>query len=114
MSSRSNITVLYATSEDGNGRFDVDYYVSQHMALVEKAWEKVSIQSWQVVKFAPFLNGAATPYHAAAIVTFDSRDGANNALAAEATKEVFGDVPNFSNLKPLLMVGDLQGAWVRS
>lgn len=112
MSPKSNITVLYANSEDDNRRFDVDYYVSKHMALVEKAWKAVGIQSWQVVKFTSLLNGAASPYYALAIVTFNSPDGANNALAAEGTKDVFGDVPNFSNLKPLLIMGDIQGSWV--
>lgn len=114
MFSQSNITVLYQSCPDGNGNFNIEYYVEKHMKLVEKAWKAVGIQAWQVIKFAGQPAGSPQPYCAAAIVTFDSRDGAERALQAEETKEVFGDVPNFTNLKPLLMTGDVSGSWVTS
>jgi uncharacterized protein (TIGR02118 family) len=114
MSSQSNITVLYHSSQNGNGSFDIEYYVEKHMKLVEKAWQAVGIQAWQVIKFAGQPAGSPPPYFAAAIVTFDSCDGAERALGVEETKEVFGDVPNFTNLTPLLMTGDVSGSWVTS
>lgn len=83
------------------------------MALVEKVWKAVGIQSWQVVKFAPSLDGALSPYYAAAFVTSHSRNGASDALVAEGAQELFGDAPNFTNLKPILMIGDVEGSWVR-
>jgi uncharacterized protein (TIGR02118 family) len=114
MSSQSNITVLYQSSRDGNGSFNIEYYVQKHMKLVEKAWQAVGIQAWQVIKFANQPVGSPQPYCAAAIVTFDSCDGAERALQAEETREVFGDVPNFTNLTPLLMTGGVYGSWAIS
>lgn len=114
MFSQSNITVLYQNSLDGNGSFNIEYYVDKHMRLVEKAWKAVGIQAWQVIKFVGQPDGSPRTYCAAAIVTFDSCDGAKRALQAEETKKIFGDVPNFTNLKPLLMTGDICGSWATS
>lgn len=113
MSSQSNITVLYPTPQDGNSDFNIEYYIGKHMELVEKAWQAVGIQAWQVIKFTGVLDGSPAPYCVAAIVTFDSLDGARKAIAAEQSVEVIGDVPNFTNLKPLLMLGEIPGSWAR-
>jgi uncharacterized protein (TIGR02118 family) len=112
MPSKSSIIVLYKTSEANDGKFDIDYYVSRHMTLAEKAWECAGIEGWQALKF-PEVGGVKPAYHASAVVTFDSPEGATKALRVAATEEVFGDVPNFTNLQPLLMSGEVHGAWAR-
>jgi uncharacterized protein (TIGR02118 family) len=112
MPSKSSIIVLYKTSERDDGSFNVDYYVSQHMRLVEKAWECAGIEGWQVLKFSE-VEGVKPAYYASAVVTFESLEGATKALRAPDTEKVFGDVPNFTNLQPLLMSGEVHGTWTR-
>jgi uncharacterized protein (TIGR02118 family) len=82
------------------------------MRLAERAWRTCGIEGWQVIKFST--GGEVKPiYLAAAVVTFSSPQGANEAIQAECTKQVFEDVPNFTNLKPILMLGDVHGSWTK-
>jgi uncharacterized protein (TIGR02118 family) len=112
MPPKSSIVVLYKTFQGNDGNFDTDYYVCQHMRLVEKAWECAGIEGWQVLKF-PEVGGVKPAYHVSAVVTFDSPEGATKALTMADTEKVFEDVPNFTNLQPLLMSGEVYGAWTR-
>ncbi|CAI6092560.1 unnamed protein product [Clonostachys chloroleuca] len=109
MSLKSTITVLYERLSDGEGRFDVSYYVNIHMSIVMDKWKAFNIEDWQVVEYTSAFLDVAAPYVASAVVTFGSADGASKALSAAETKDVFGDVPNFTNLKPLLMLGKVAG-----
>lgn len=48
----------------------------------------------------------------AVVVTFNSpQGGATKAVAALETSNAFSDVPNFTNHKPLLMLGQTTGNW---
>lgn len=44
---------------------------------------------------------------------FDSEDGVTRAVAAPESADVFSDVPNFTNYKLLLMLGQTAGSWER-
>lgn len=110
---KSVITVLYETAIENEGRFDVEHYVSGHIALAAKAWESAGVEKFQIVKFTSALGLTTSPYHIAAIVTFDSQQGAQKALAEEATKDVFADGATLTNLRPLLLLGDVCGIWAR-
>jgi uncharacterized protein (TIGR02118 family) len=109
MAAKSNITVLYENLAAPDENFDFDYYILKHMSLVEKAWKPAGIEAWQVIRFEKTIDGATPPYLAMAVVTFNGQDGANLALTLKETPEVVGDVPNFTNLKPILMLGDVAG-----
>lgn len=113
MFAKSNITVLYENSDSVDGKFDIDYPVSQHMRLAERTWQTCGIEGWQVVMFLTV--GDVKPiYLAAAVVTFSSSEGANEAIQAAGTKKVFEDVSNFTDLKPILMLEEVHGSWTKS
>lgn len=95
-------TVLYPNDDDAT--FDMDYYIQKHMPLCQRLWGEHGLQKWQVLTFATALEGK--PQHSVqAILTWSSSNDVEKALASEGTKEIFDDVPKFSNKSPVFFVG---------
>lgn len=113
MASTSNITVLYPAPAEGE-TFDMDYYVSSHLKIVTEAWKDIGISGMQVLKFTDVVGGGTLSFSVAAITTFDSPDGARKALVAPQTKAVFEDTPNYTNMKPTALLGDVTANWIQS
>ncbi|MCJ1444778.1 MAG: hypothetical protein MMC23_005280 [Stictis urceolatum] len=95
-------TVLYP-KKDG-AKFDMDYYMSSHMPLVENRWSKYGLVSWKVVELSE------GPYGVQAILEWKDETGMPKAKESPEGDEVFGDVPKFSSEAPVLCVGNLKGA----
>lgn len=100
-------TVLYPAESDAT--FDLKYYLNTHMPLVDKNWGSYGLKDWKVIELQNGPDGSK-PYSIAAVMTWESADGVKEALASEAAKTVFGDVPKFSNKGPLFLMGDVVGA----
>ncbi|MGI4779224.1 MAG: EthD family reductase [Janthinobacterium lividum] len=103
----TTITVLYENVDDAT--FDLDYYMARHMPLVDEKFKPFGMTGWRVLKAvgAPF--GGKPAYSVIANLEFDSASQFLDAVAAESGP-VFGDVPNFSNKSPVVVIGDLVGA----
>ena len=102
-----NASVLYANDEDT--KFDLDYYLSTHMPLVQKTWSSHGLEKWQVVKFDDGPDGSKPQYLIQALLTFSSAEALGKAMADEGTKAVFGDIPNFTNKQPVFLAGNFVG-----
>lgn len=102
----ANATVLYPA--DADATFDLDYYLKTHMPLVQEKWGKYGLQGWSVVKYSPGPDGGKT-YTYAALLTWDSPESIGKAMQGEETKEVLGDVQNFSNKGPVFLTGEIVG-----
>ena len=77
-----------------------------HMPLVESHWKQYGLEDWRVVEFGPGPDGSQ-PYSVQAILTF--KDAQSMQTASEkAGGPVFGDIPNFSNQQPVLVMGDIK------
>ncbi len=100
----ANVTVLYPNVADAT--FDMDYYLARHMPMVLEKFGAHGMTGWRVVKFEG--SGDDAPYSVMATLDFGSVEGIKAALAAEGGP-VIGDVVNFSNQKPVLMMGEVQG-----
>jgi uncharacterized protein (TIGR02118 family) len=85
--------------------FTQDYYLKTHMPLVESKWKQYGLKSWKVLQFP-----SDAPYSVQATLEWDSKEDFEKALGSEETKEVLGDVPNFSDKNPVLMPGDVKGS----
>lgn len=93
------MTTLYVTyNGPETAEFDRDYYVDTHLPLVRKAWEPHGLQS--VAGFFPL--GGGEGIVAVAILKFRDRAAADAALNADVTSEVMGDVPKFTDIKPVM------------
>ncbi|KAK8200712.1 hypothetical protein M8818_006027 [Zalaria obscura] len=99
----AQVTVIYPSASDA--KFDMDYYLSSHMPLVQKLWGPAGLKGWKVIKF-----GDDAPYSVQATLEWDSMEDFQKAAAGEHTKEIMGDVTNFSNQHPHLMPGEVVGS----
>ena len=98
------ITVLYPN--DAFSNFDMDYYLGSHVPLVQEKWAPAGMNSLNVIK------GAATPdpdtpppFQVIAILGFDSLQAFQNAVG-ESGAEVMGDIPNFTDVSPVVQINE--------
>ena len=103
----TTITVLYENVDDAT--FDLDYYMTTHMPLVDEKFKPFGLKGWRVLKAVGTPFGGKPLYSVIANLEFDAADQFRAAVAAEGGM-VFGDVPNFSNKDPVVVIGDLVGS----
>ena len=103
----TTITVMYENVDDAT--FDLDYYMATHMPLVDAKFKPFGIKGWRVLKAVGTPTGEKPLYSIIANLEFDTAEQFKAAVAAEGGP-VFGDVPNFSNKAPVVVIGDLVGA----
>ena len=92
-----SVHILYPRTDDST--FDMDYYVGSHMPMLANALGD-SCQSW----------GATTcmggDIAAIGWAMVDSKD-AFDAAMGEHGAAIMGDVPNYTNVEPQLVLGDI-------
>ncbi|KAL7788331.1 hypothetical protein V8C37DRAFT_388202 [Trichoderma ceciliae] len=101
----SNVTVLYNQPAEGE-YFDMEYYINTHMPIVNKHWTPLGLKGWQVIKFSP-----EAPFYGGVLLTWGKADDSAKVLVAAESKPVFDDVPNFTNMKPILMSSSIESSW---
>ena len=89
-----SVVILYPKSDDTT--FDMDYYTGKHMPLLAEALGD-SCKGWGV-------SGPAAKYHAVGWAMVDSEDAFNAAMGKRGA-EIIGDVPNYTNVQPELVIG---------
>jgi len=103
----TQITVLYPNKTDAT--FDMEYYLKSHMPMVQEKFGAHGMKGYTVLKFlgTPDPN-TPSPYSVQATLFFDTPQQFEAGVKAEAPT-VMGDIPNFTNTEPVLMVGDVVG-----
>jgi uncharacterized protein (TIGR02118 family) len=91
------VTFLYPTSDEAT--FDLDYYCTTHMPMLVSALGE-RCKGWGVDKVV------SGPYQALGWVLVDDVDGFNAAMK-ERGAEIVGDVPNYTNVQPVMVIGDV-------
>ena len=100
-----SMQVIYPVSEGSS--FDHAYYASKHMELVSEHMG-AHIQNTVVTKgLAGGAPEAPAPFHAIATIVFADQSAMDAALAASAP--VMADLPNFTNVRPQVLVGEVIG-----
>lgn len=91
------VTILYPKSDDST--FDIDYYTNSHMPMFAGHLGD-ACQGWGVIA------AKGNDYHAVGWAMVDSEEAFNTAMAAHGA-EIIGDVANYTNVAPVLVVGDV-------
>ncbi|KAF2248907.1 hypothetical protein BU26DRAFT_519102 [Trematosphaeria pertusa] len=110
MASKIAAVVAYPSKHPETGeplKFDMTYYLSTHMPLIEKTWRPYGLRSWSITEFqnpCP-LTGETPPYLVQTTCYFDTVEELKTALekGAETTKP---DVEKFSSVFPRIWVGE--------
>jgi len=99
-----SVTVLYPNVDDAT--FDMKYYQDSHMPMVASEFKEFGFKGYRVLKFlgTPDPN-TKSPYSVQCSLEFDTVENFTKALQAKASV-VLGDVPNFSNKGPELLIGE--------
>lgn len=92
----ATLTVSYPLAFDST--FDRDYYLTTHIPLAQAAWGEFGLQSAQILFPAP----GPQPLASMIILQFADQTGVDAALASPKTLEVIDDVPNFTNIAPVI------------
>jgi uncharacterized protein (TIGR02118 family) len=91
-----SVVILYPKSDDTT--FDMDYYTTKHMPMFAEALGE-ACKGWGV-------SGPAHKHHAVAWAMVDSQEAFDGAMA-EHGAAVLGDVPNYTNTKPEMIIGEV-------
>ena len=101
------MSVLYPA---GPGKkFDLDYYAKKHMPLVEKRFSGMGFVRYEVDKgLGGGAPGSPAPFVCVGHVYFNSLADLQKATAAHG-KELFADVPNFTDITPQVQISEIVG-----
>ncbi len=88
-------------------KFDMGYYLKNHIPMVQKklgsTMKSISVEQG-LAGGAP---GAAMTYATMAHMLFDSVEAFQAAFGPHAT-EIMADVPNYSNVEPIVQVSEVK------
>ncbi len=99
------VSVMYPSGE--GKKFDYDYYANKHMALVHKRLDSAGLIRTEVDKgLAGGAPGAPAPYAAIGHVYFNSVAEFQAAMKPHG-KELFDDVPNFTDITPQVQISEI-------
>ncbi|KAK7961835.1 uncharacterized protein PG986_002660 [Apiospora aurea] len=97
------VNVIYPAAASAD--FNMDYYLSTHMPLVQKNWAPHGLKSWNVA----LLDKETSGYHVQAVLVFETAEGFRAAMSGD--KEIMPDVANFTSTKPSIWIGAVSGQW---
>jgi uncharacterized protein (TIGR02118 family) len=98
------VSVMYPATE--GARFDMDYYLKTHVPLVGARWNPLGLREAKVLRGSSAPGGGAPKYSVIALLTFDSAQDFQRAVEQHG-KEVLGDIPNFTNVQPVVQINDV-------
>ena len=101
------VSVLYPKSGAG-GRFDRDYYLQTHIPLVKERWTGMGLENVQLLRALGTPDGSESPYQVVALLSFRSIEDFQAAAAAHAP-EIFADIPNFTDVQPVVQINETFG-----
>lgn len=99
------VSVLYP---NGTGiKFDIDYYVSRHMPLVQKlvgpSLKGMAVEHGK----SGIMPGSPAPFVAAGHLLFDSVEAFQSSFGPHAP-EIIADIPNYTNSDPTIQIGEVK------
>ena len=100
------VTVMYPNTP--GSKFDMDYYMGTHLALVNRLWGDSLLSARAIKGVASGDPDTPAPYQVMAILEMESTDVLNG-LLAEHGAEVMGDIPNFTDTQPVLQISENLG-----
>ncbi|KAF7621035.1 hypothetical protein F9C07_1484821 [Aspergillus flavus] len=100
----TTVTVLYPNDVDAD--YDLNYYLTHHMPLLDKLWGTRGLKGWTYTKYTPSPNGSPQPYVFGCSMTWESGDAMKAAFSGPGVKEAMADVAKFSNKQPIMLFGE--------
>ena len=100
------VSVLYPRQDDA--KFDFDYYVQKHMALVRERCAGLGLVRLEADKaLAGGDPTAPPPFLCIGHLYFNSTEDFQKALGTHGP-ELMADIPNYTNVRPQIQVAEIQ------
>ena len=93
------VSVMYPGASGES--FDHPYYTGTHIPLVRERWGDMGLRGVRLLRGAQGPDGAKPTYAMMALLEFESMDAFQRAAARHGA-ELFGDIPNFTDAKPVV------------
>ncbi|MEO8259705.1 MAG: EthD family reductase [Acidobacteriota bacterium] len=100
------MTVLRVCYKHGI-RFDEAYYIGTHSPLVAAVMGPHGLKKAEMVRMAALPDGSNPPYQVIFSAYFDSPDRLQAAMQDPRIGEVMGDIANFHDGAPDVMIGEV-------
>ncbi|KAI0178693.1 hypothetical protein GGR52DRAFT_569600 [Hypoxylon sp. FL1284] len=84
-------------------KFNMDYYLSVHLPLIKKNWGPFGLKGWKVAEYS----GSEDPWCVVGWFEFEGPDHWAKAASSDEGKEVFGDIPNFTDKGATTLTGSV-------
>ena len=97
-----SVQVMYPITETTS--FDYDYYFNKHMQIVGETLGE-HIQSTLVTKGISGGPDVPAGYYAIATMVFEDQSAVD--LALSKIRTALGDIPNFTNTEPVILMGEV-------
>jgi uncharacterized protein (TIGR02118 family) len=97
------ITVLYPSGPDA--KFDFDYYKSHHIPLIMRLYGK-GVAKMEIRRTVSTADAPPAPYLAVINIWVGSQKAFDDATKKHA-QELIDDVPNFTNMRPVILNGEI-------
>lgn len=97
------VSVFYP--QTATSRFDYGYYLQSHMPMVRERWTSFGLEKAELLRGTASLDGGAPVFAMVATLYFTSEEAVRQALQAHGD-EVMGDIPNFTDVEPMLQMGE--------
>ena len=98
------LTALYPSGPDA--RFDHDYYEGKHRNLVRELLTPHGLVRVEMERPLSGFGGGPAPYIGCAHLYFTSVGELEAGFAAHGA-ELIGDIPNFTNVQPIVQIGSV-------
>lgn len=96
------VSVLYPNAPEA--RFDLDYYRERHLPLCRELLAPMGMQSLSFYRPTDMDPGA--PFQLVAELRFPHMEATNAALAAHGPRTQ-ADIPNFTDVTPIILIGSV-------
>lgn len=102
-------TLTFLYPNDSRANYKMDYLIDEHMPAIQSRWKNSGLTSWAVTNFTPGPEGMPPIYAFAANLVWDKKESLSAALGGGDLEAIIKDVTNFSDKKPIILIGDTIG-----
>ena len=99
------VAVLYPRTE--GAKFDMDYYCSKHMPMVQERCGDALRAMTVVEGMSGGMSGQPSANVAVGTLTFDSLQAFQAAMGPHMG-EIMGDIPNYTDITPVLEISEVK------
>lgn len=100
------IRILAVYPNEAESHFDADYYRHRHEPFATGLLAPLGLRGLRTTLGETALDGAAPPYWAVSEMLFATRTDFDAAIA-QCGADLFADLPNYTNVAPVLQVSTL-------